>query len=458
MTTRILLVLAALSAGCTPSEAAQAPCGDCSIVWITVDTLRADRVGANGNRDGLTPGIDALAARGTTVTHALAPGPLTILSVPAYLSARHRFNTGMGFSYQDSLYEALPDEVVTLPEALKAAGFRTGAFLSNPVLGYTKGKTGTRADSDPFALSGGFDTWYYYNDDANIEAAATRWLAEPTPGRRFLYLHLMGPHDPNAEVPGFAERHGAIQSRYAAAKEVTFGDYLEVRQARHAPSKADVAYVAALYDEAVREVDTSVARVLDAVAAAPGGERTLVVITSDHGEALGEPYDGHAWFGHGHNLRDELLRVPLVLAGPGVPAGLVDPTSVVELIDLAPTLLDLAGVARPAEWGWDGEAFLGPRAKPASYALSERDDGEVTTGVASDGRYRVFLPKAGGPAQRYDLLADPLQRKPIAPNPTTEALITARKQAWAQAHPPTAAPFVPDDGTLEKLRAMGYVE
>lgn len=454
---RTLLVGLAGAALAGPA-AAQSPCASCSVLWITVDTLRADRVGVYGNPDRLTPAIDRLAARGRVMIHAVPSGPQTIQSVPAYFSSRHRFHTGMLFDLSSKDYTRLPTSVITLAEALRGAGLRTAAYYANPVLGWPVENGGR--DRDPFQLAQGFDGWTFGNDEG-VEKGAVGWLRERGDERFFLYLHFMGPHDPNAEGPGFAERRGTFQSRWSKDRRVDYDDYMDVRQAKVAPTAEDLRYVRALYDDAVLEADARVGRVLAALDAAGRADDTVVVVTSDHGEALGERFEGHPWLGHGHNLRDELLRVPLVLAGPGVPVG-VDRTNVTELIDVAPTLLGLVGVRVDPAWGWDGRPFLGPGAVPGTSALAEFDPSGQTWGSAEDGRYRVLAPRAGGEGLRYDRVADPLQEKPLPPGREVDALLTVRRDAWARARPP-AAERVTRDAAIDpaqqcQLIQLGYVD
>ena len=452
--------------GCAPTQAATA-CSDCNVLWITVDTLRFDRVGAYGFREGLTPAIDRLAARGVTVKQAVPSGPMTILSVPAYLSSRHRFNTGMTFDLAGTNYVRLPGAVTTLAEALHDAGRSTAAILSNPVLGYAKTQGSDSIDHDPFNLSQGFDSWRY-KDDPWVEKDAIATLGDPklkAAGAKpfFLYVHFMGPHDPNGEIEGFESRRGKFNSTLRKPSGVDFPYYLTVRDGKVKPTIDDILYVQALYDDAVWEVDGRVGRVLAALDAAGLSAKTEVVLVSDHGEALGEVQDGHPWFGHGQNLRSELIHVPLIMAGPGIAPGTYDRSDVVELVDVAPTLLGLLGIAPKSEWQWDGQAFLGPTAKHGTAALTEHDMGKNTFGAIESDTLRIVVsPKNPNFIQRFNWLDDPLHTTPLAASEATEALLRLRRESWSLAHPPPGESISRDDalGVEEQCQMilLGYLD
>lgn len=274
-----------------------------NIVLISVDTLRADRL-------PVSPRIDAWAKRHATVfQNAVAQAPWTLPSHASMLTGLDALRHGVNHSFQ-----AAPEELTTLAERLRDAGYVTAGISGGAWL-------------DPqYGLAQGFERYRSWRreqrGDEELEAhaaLAARWLGElQVPF--FLFLHTFDVHDFNAPH----------------------------RRARAAPRPNDPhADLVQLYEQAVSHMDERVGTLLERLESLDLHRRTIVVLTSDHGEDLGE--DGV--FGHG-SLRDQVLRVPLLVASPGGrSAGRVIDEQV-RSVDLVPTLLDLAGLEIPP--GLDG--------------------------------------------------------------------------------------------------------
>jgi arylsulfatase A-like enzyme len=277
-------------------------------VLVTIDTLRADHVGCYGAEPTATPTLDALAARGARFETAISPAPLTLPSHATLLTGLDPPRHGVR---ANGAYRLGPDWP-TLAERLADEGLATAAFVSAFVL------------ERRFGLARGFE---HYDDALGVQLddvgvasrpagatvdAALAWL-EAAPARFFLWLHLYDPHAPYEPPEPHRSRH--------------FGR----------PYDGEIAYA-----------DAELGRLLEAIDARFPDGRTLVAVTSDHGESLGE----HGEPTHAFGVYDATQRVPLLLAGPGVPEGRVV-TPLVRLADLAPTLLALFGqpplTERPAE-------------------------------------------------------------------------------------------------------------
>jgi arylsulfatase A-like enzyme/Tfp pilus assembly protein PilF len=388
-----------------------------NLILITVDTLRADRVGVTGGTAALTPALDALGRRGAVFLDATAHVPLTLPSHASILTGRYPTGTGV----HDNTGFQLPASLPTLATVLHAAGYHTAAFVSSYVL---RGSTG---------LSRGFDRY----DDAFPGAGAARvtlsslerrapevardaasWLKQ-APEPFFLWVHFYDPHAPYDAPPAFASRF---------------------------PGRP--------YDAEVATSDFGVGLVLDALDAGRR-DRTVVVATGDHGEALGE----HGEAEHGILLYDSTLHVPAMIAGPGVPAG----TRVgrqVRLVDLMPTALALLGVAAPA--ALDGESLITlmnhPDAGDAPPSYAESRFGEIHFGWSAiqsvrDGAWKYI----DGPApELYRLSSDRAE----AHNELDVRRDTARGLAQALAKMAAsagrAAP-APSADAEARLRSLGYV-
>ncbi len=300
-------LLAALACG----EAPQRP----NIVLVSIDTLRADRLSLYGHEYPTSPRIDAWAERRAAVFQgAVAQAPWTLPSHASMLTGLDALRHGVNHSFQ-----VAPEELTTVAERLREAGYATAGITGGAWL-------------DPqYGLAQGFERYRSWSGeqrgDQEIEAHATlarRWLDE-LPEPFFLFLHTFDVHDFNAPQ----------------------------RAARFTPQFDESrSQLTQLYDRAVSHMDDHVGGFLEHLESTDLHGRTIVALTSDHGEDLGE--DGV--FGHG-SLRDQVLRVPLVLASPGgLGAGRVIDEQVCS-VDVVPTLLDLAGLEVPP--GLDGVSLRG---------------------------------------------------------------------------------------------------
>lgn len=386
-----------------------------NVLLITLDTVRADHLGCYGARGAATPTLDALAAAGVRFETAVAHAPLTAPSHASMLTSL----TPLGHGVRDNGAFVLPDTVRSVAEDFRAAGYRTAAFVSGFPL--------TRR----FGFDRGFETYddhlprgtdprrtaYVERGAAGTTDAAVRWLDATPRAPFFLWVHYFDPHAPY-EPPGeFAARTGS-----AYAGEIAF-------------------------------VDSQIARLTARIeAAAPG--RTLVLVTADHGESLGE----HGEDTHGIFVYDATLRVPFILAGPGVPAAQVAKT-VARGIDVAPTLLDLAGLpARPMEGRSLRPSLSGARMDDAA-TYSESLHSLLQYGWAplhalrSD-RYKLI--EAPRP-ELYDLQRDPPEAANRAAEeaPRVDALRRELQKMMATVTP--AAARAVDAETAARLEALGYL-
>jgi len=420
-------VVACLSAGAAcRSKAPPAPQAARNLVLVTIDTLRADRLGIYGNATVATPNMDRLAREGAVALHASVQVPLTRPSHVSLLSGLYPATHGI----RDNVSPPLRPGVPLLAEILRQRGFRTGAFVSSIVLSKQSGLgRGFDTYADQFEI--GDDDARFLNtiqkrgDTTVAEAAA--WLRQPGSERRFAWVHLYDPHDPYEPPEPYATR-----------------------------------YAGRLYDGEVAWSDDLVGR-LDAVLAETGRrDDTLVVVTADHGEGL----DEHGEAVHGFFLYETTLHVPLIFRGPRVAPGTrID--GVTRSIDVMPTVLDLLGLAE-ATPVVSGRSLA--RALTGSTLTDEPTFAESLTPLIHygwsdlralrDGRWKYIL--APRP-ELYDLDRDPGELKNLADAEPARARafrsgleqqLRLEQAAQRGAEPATAA--VPPD-LLEKLGALGYV-
>jgi arylsulfatase A-like enzyme/Flp pilus assembly protein TadD len=395
------------------------------VVLVTIDTLRADRLGCYGAREVATPRLDRIAAEGALAVEASAHVPLTRPSHVSLLTGLLPTEHGI----RDNVSPAVVPRVPLLAERFRENGFATAAFVSSIVLDSQSGlDRGFDVYSDRFEGSGGdaqfLSTVQRKGEDTVAEAVA--WLGGQRGRRVFLWLHLYEPHDPYEPPEPYA-------SRYAGRP----------------------------YDGEVAWTDELFGRFEDALGSLGMRDATALVVTSDHGEGLGE----HDESLHGFFAYQSTLRVPLIVRGPGVVAGrrLERP---VRLVDIFPTALELAGLAPAAETS-SGRSLAptlrgGPEPEEATvYAetlVPLLHFGWSDLRVIREGRFKYI--QAPRP-ELYDLRDDPGERQNLAPARPTQAqamraalatvLDGERRQRDASTEPG------PSQELIERLGALGYV-
>jgi arylsulfatase A-like enzyme/tetratricopeptide (TPR) repeat protein len=397
-----LVSLAAPSSGAEPS----------SVLLITIDTLRADRLGAYGYAAAKTPHLDRLAEKGVLFLCAFTHCPVTLPSHATLLTGRLPYQHGVR---SNSLYR-LSDSETTLAETLKSAGYATAAFVSAAAL------------DRRFGLDQGFDVYddemaplgsgqlIAERDASSVTAKALGWLAEAGPRPFFLWVHYFDPHHPYAPPEPFRS---------------DFSD--------------------AAYDGEIAYCDRHIGRLLETLETSNRLRNTVILVTADHGESLGE----HGEETHGIFLYDATLRVPLIMSGPGVPHGIKDNRGPVGLVDLFPTTLSLLNLEGPPLPGRD---LLAPAAgSPLLYAESylPRDFYNWSELRALRSLEHKFI---DAPRREfYDLRADPGETQNLAETrPRTVVQLASRLDRFV-AEPTGRAPFEPDPGLLSQVQRLGYV-
>jgi arylsulfatase A-like enzyme/Flp pilus assembly protein TadD len=399
-----------------------------NLLLVTIDTVRADHVGAYGYRAAETPALDRLAREGIRFDHAESTVPLTLPSHAAILSGltppHHGLhNNGAG---------RFPDDRPTLATVLSAAGYSTGAFVGSFVLDHR------------FGLARGFDV---YDDEVerdpngpgSLEAErpasqvadrAVAWLEKAISDRGrpfFAWVHFYDAHAPYAPPEPYSSRH------------------------REVPYDGEIAFV-----------DAQIARLLELLDRRGVADATIVAVTADHGEALGE----HGELTHGLLLYEPTLRVPLILRAPGVTRGKTIQAPV-SLTDLAPTLAGMLGkaLAGPKEGksarvldGRDLSSAIRTGKEPAEsefYAETEypRTFGWSGLSALRRGKLKYI---AAPRAELYDLSRDPGEASNLLADGSRRADLEARLAKLGEGAI-TAAPAAGGSETAAKLASLGYI-
>jgi arylsulfatase A-like enzyme len=424
-----------------------------NVLLVTIDTLRADHCSAYGYARPTTPALEALAAEGARVEDAYAPMATT---APAHASLfTGLYPLGHGVFRNGAI---LGKSHVTLAERLARAGYETGAavssFVLDPRFGFAQGFASydARFDRKHQTLSpgkwegerveGGFDR----RADATTDRAL-RWL-DGRKGNRpfFLWVHYFDPHFPYAAPAPYSNRFPPQ------------------------PPGGERETLIAGYDGEVAFADAQLARLIEGVSREGPGEATLVLVTADHGEGLLD----HGYRSHGLHLYEEAVRVPLIVRWPRkIPPGtrLSGPA---ELVDLAPTILDLVGVpwsagpllgrslAEPLRAARLSDAprmvFLQRRryAGASAEALGAKGD---KFGVRS-GRWKYIEARRERHRELFDLVSDPGERNDLASGePDRVERLSQALAAWRRVHQAARAADSDDSPeAVEALRALGYVE
>jgi arylsulfatase A-like enzyme len=434
-----------------------------SAILIIVDTLRADHLGVYGSRRPTSPFLDELAKRGRVFENAFATSPWTLPSIGSMLTgltpSGHSAGTLVnrspaGYWKRSRIgphgFVKLDSGVSTVPEQLAERGIATLAVMQNPNL------------NPAFALSRGFEV-YDFQSGTNFhirraDVVVERALAhvEAYRDRRFfLVVHFFDPHfnyDPAAPV------RGRFTREIDADMQLPVAGIRELRHGHHRLTEAQKTFIQAAYDEEIAVVDTEIRNLVDGLRSLGVWKQSLVVFVSDHGEEFFE----HGGFEHGHSVFNEVVRVPLIVWGPGVEPGR-DATPV-SIADIAPTLLEAFRIS-------PGQALYGQSLWPC---LSGQDAASAPRMLLAEGTlygeeqkmairwpYKVVV-KDGAPTPRlFDLEEDPLERTDVRDSrPDVAASLereledTVRRAALGARHEEAEL----DPETIDELRSLGYVE
>ncbi len=465
--------LASLALGCGGTDRTEHAEGPPRRVFLmTVDTLRADHTSAYGYPRETSPTLERLAAEGLRFEQALCQWPKTGASFASLFTGQYPQTTGL--THEAAL--RIPEGYLTLPELFRSLGYTSVAVVSNAVLNTDLGwDRGFDEYLETWHVEGGMsaDPLVYRK---TINAPRVNELALPllerhrSAERLFVWLHYSDPHAPYV-LPDGMENPFVGDRWYTQEGTVK----LEKPQAQALGERRDLKHYVAQYDANALVSDRGIGEALDRARELELLEDALVVYTADHGESLGE-HD--YWFEHGRLPYSPGARVPLVLWGPGrVPAG-ETVTAPVELVDLFPTLRDLAARGENTEEvpGLEGDSltpFLldGPEPPDGAFrhAFLEAGGGSPTTHfrAAQDERWKlVYHPAfAGRPVtfELYDLARDPLETVDVKEEHRSEARrLRELLFGWMKGTDwiRRDSSFVRDQSeeTLKALRALGYVD
>ncbi|MBM3321611.1 MAG: sulfatase [Candidatus Eisenbacteria bacterium] len=448
-----VFALVLLFPSCAGKETAPA-----NLLLITVDTLRADRLGCYGGTDARTPAIDRLARGGTLFTNAFCSIPITLPSHASIFTGLYpRTHKVLSHGY------TLAPEHTTLAEVLREHGYQTGAFISSHVL------------DDKYGLAQGFDIyWKRYNygreraerlmEEAGedlLTLAVLDWLRLEAKEPFFIWLHWFHPHKPY-------EPPGAMRALHDPSPDSPLQPDVPTLQkvwegAIDLPDE-EVERFRSLYAGEVAFTDQQVGIVLSRLKDLGLLENTLVVLTADHGEVL---YEHDRYFGHDIMLYEPSLQVPLILSGPGIAREerILDAT--VRNIDLFPTILDLLGIPS------DPSAIEG-RSFAAALQEQPMEDAPVFAEVFPPkevwkteprhtvrfGDWKLITKDGTDVSELFDLSDDPAEKQNRSEDAIEKRAEMERLlREWIAAREGTAPEGYPEltEQERENLKSLGYI-
>ena len=408
-----------------------------NLLLISIDALRADRLEAYGYDRPTSPFLAELAARGVVFENAFCNTHGTTQSHTTILSGLYQEQHGVGMLASDSgvVSTRIPDSVVLLPEILREHGYST--------IGVTD--RGNAAGS--FGFSRGFDRF----DDRGggiVKGArrVQRFVQEAQAEKKplFVFLHTYEVHSPYRPPWKVRTLLGIPED----APDVSSEWLLEHTGDADGLPPEQLETLSDLYDAEIRHTDDQLRALFADLEALGFFERAVVLVTSDHGEEFGE----HGGLLHRGLLYDELLRVPLVLEGRGIEAGRV--SEPVSSIDIAPTLLDAAGIPVPATMV--GAPLLTERRRSVVVSQYSRERYAIRTA-----EWKLVREQATGAVELYHPETDPDERENVAErNPEVVATLAAALDRWLVDHQgvtPEGAPVELTNDEWRELESLGYV-
>jgi arylsulfatase A-like enzyme len=432
-----------------------------NVVLLVLDAARAEEFGCYGYGRATTPEIDRIAAEGALFERAFTPAVYTLGAMSSLWTSQYpdRHHSTVSFA------EPLPRDRLTLAEILTGRGLTTAGFVANPVAGPVHG------------FDRGFgefhEVYRMFEDLGSRGAAFDRvlppWLAAHAPDRFFLYAHFREPHFPYDPGPPFDTQFGP-DAPLTTDQRRDKAWYTDVNQGRVTPTADEIAHLVRLYDGNLAYADRQVGAVRRALEARGLWDRTVLIVTADHGEQLHE----HGYVSHSAQVYEQSTHVPLIVRVPGGPRGLRVP-AMVDLLDLAPTVLDLFGATGTA---FDKQA-QGGSLLPLLGGAGERAGGAAGEGMLAlsrtvwdrpvyalrDRDHKLVYDTRTGREELYDLAADRDETVDRAGTQRVRAayyrqtllhlLAGLRQVPSSGAAPPPAAPM--DKERCEMLKSLGYV-
>jgi len=441
-----------------PAAPAASPAAGENVILISIDSLRADHLGAYGYRRDTSPAMDGMARDGVLFRRHISTTSWTLPAHMSLLTGRSLLGHGV-VSDDRSLSKAVP----TIAESFQNGGYETHAIVSAPYLNSRYGFARGFDDYDDKTIF--FET----NEDSyrsvtapKLIEAANAFLARPRDKPFFLFLHFWDVHYDYA--PG-SPYDTMFDPDYTGT--VDGNNFYFDASIRKGMQERDLEHLLALYDGEIRLVDDQIAKLKAELARLGIAGRTMVAVVADHGDEFFE----HGNKGHHRTLYEEVLHVPFLLQVPGRKPSDSVVDEEVSLVDVGPTLLGLAGLAQPG--GADGRDFSGlytgaPLPPPGAVHAELYRTGTRNVQVADiDARRKVIHHFQRRSLEVYDLSADPSEQERLAATGPLAAALLPEFRDWLSGHwqrfdkrvrTEGIEPVILDAKAKDQLRSLGYLQ
>lgn len=438
-----------------------------NILLISIDSLRSDHLGSYGYERDTSPVIDGLAREGALFRTVVSPTSWTLPSHLTLLTSQPPEQHMVG-----EPNTRLSTDAVTLAELTWNAGYSTAGFVGGPFLDAIYGFAQGFDHYDDYSVS---QVWagkgHQGSTSPKLIHAAERWLQDWNDGGRgrpfFIFLHMWDVHYDYSPPPPYDRM---FDPDYEGA--ISGNNFVTNSQINRKMNPRDLQHVIALYDGEIRFTDLHLGKLFDRLRSFGIFDETIIAITADHGEEFFE----HGHKGHRKTLYDETLLVPLVIRfPPKVPQRIIE--GQFRLMDVAPTILSLADLGRPEQFGtgdpegpyseqdltpWMLESS--PQDRPPLLAFSELTDSEWginMTSVRTETLKLIQNSSLKPEEELYDLVADPEEKTNLAGlDPQREHALRATLSEWTQRWATglsSVEKIQLSKEQLERLRSLGYV-
>ena len=415
-----------------------------NVILISIDTLRADHLACYGYKQPTSPSMDKLASGGLLFEDVSSPSPWTL---PAHVSLltglypnRHGVKTHLTL---------MPMQLLVLAEVLKDHGFTTAAIVNSHYV------------SQRYGFERGFNEFIYVPEQlsnpapSQVERKALKWLSTTHKQPFFLFLHYYDVHSDYCALPEYSEK---FVRPYSGPVDGSTAQLINFREEKFTLSQRDVQHLTDLYDASILQMDDGIARLLLFLEKKDLLDDTVIILTSDHGEEFLE----HGGVLHGRTQYQELMHVPLIIRGPGLPAGRRI-KQIASLADLMPTVLAMLHISVPP--GLDGidltPLWQGSGELPLRFVFGEADHNNVENDIkraVRHPRYKLHYDRLTKKSQLYDLIEDPNEGNDVADiHPAMAGLLMQRLMEFMSIERsgkrlPSLSPQ-----EIEKLRSLGYL-
>lgn len=475
----VLLTVAGLAAFFLISRHASAPGPNC--VLISVDAMRADHVGAYGYQRATTPNLDALARASTVYLKAYTQSPGTTGGHAAMLTGLYSISSG---AYLNGF--PIDPKVETLAEVFAKNGYATAAFVNNwyisPALGFGQGfdcfvdggKAAILKDATPAIFTRGLVLYQVIHRalvppeaPSDLEVVdAMRWMAWRRNHRFFVFVHILDPHSPYIPPSDLLGHFGGAGD----ALDPAYIGTLHEKSLKTALTPEEQRILEDRYDEEILSADRKIAMIVGELERLGLRDRTLIIVTADHGEVMAE---GSArQFGHG-TLDYACLHVPLVMSFPGRSAPGAGVETVTQTIDIAPTVIDFMGLrdgTRRQGRSLASPAVEVPGTRPVAFATGDIETRDEYSVITDDWQYVILGNQVTlHDVRKRDRLADPgtmaaanlAGQYPAVADSLQTAIEAWIRRCLAEAVVPYSLKgrsVTPGREALERLKALGYIQ